>query len=97
MREDAGATDITVKAKVGANVAADTYIALSLASGSDAELNKRFRIALPNLTIPKDKAEISGTITFTPIATKGTDDTDLNDHYHGQFWRGFWHSDDHVD
>ncbi len=75
VREDAGATDLTVKAKVGANVAADTYIALRLVS--DEQLNTRFRIALPNLTIPKDKAEISGTITFTPIATKGTDDTDL--------------------
>ena len=75
VREDAGATDITVKAKVAANVTADTDIALSLVS--DEELNNRFRIALPNLTIPKDKAETSGTITFTPIATEGTDDTDL--------------------
>ena len=76
VREDAGATDLTVKAKVGANVTADTYVALSLVS--DEQLNTRFRITLPNLTIPKDKAEIEGTITFTPIATKGTDDTDLS-------------------
>ena len=75
VREDAGATDLTVKAKVGANVTADTDVVLRLVS--DEQLNTRFRIVLPHLTIPKDKAEISGTITFTPIATKGTDDTDL--------------------
>ena len=75
VREDAGATDLTVKAKVAANVAADTDVVLRLVS--DEQLNTRFRITLPHLRIPKDKAEISGTITFTPIGTKGTDDTDL--------------------
>ena len=67
VREDAGKTNITVKAKVPAKVTANTYVALSLASGSDAELNRRFNINLPNLVIPKDKDEISGTIEFTPL------------------------------
>ena len=65
VREDAGKTNITVKVKVPAKVTADTYVALSLVS--DAELNRRFSIRLPNLVIPKDKDEISGTIEFTPI------------------------------
>ena len=56
---------------------ADTYVALSLEAGSDAELNKRFRITLPTITIPKDKKEGTGEITFIPISTD-TDNSDLS-------------------
>ena len=67
VREDAGATNITVRAKTPATVAADTYVALGLASESVAEFNKRFRITLPTLRIPQGQTEAEGTIIFTPI------------------------------
>ena len=76
VREDGGTAKIAVKAAVPANVAAATYVALSLEAGSDAELNKRFRIVLPTLMIPKDKKEATGEITFIPIPTD-TDNSDL--------------------
>ena len=68
VREDGGTAKITVKAAVAADVGEDTYVALRLAAGDDAELNSRFRITLPTLTIPKGKKEISGEITFIPIS-----------------------------
>ncbi|MCY4604357.1 MAG: putative Ig domain-containing protein [Gemmatimonadetes bacterium] len=76
VREDGGTATIAVKAAVPADVAADTYVALSLEAGSDAELNKRFRITLPTLMIPKGKKEATGEITFIPISTE-TDNSDL--------------------
>ena len=67
VREDAGATNITVKARTPSTVAADTYIALSLAAGSVADLNRRFRITLPTLRIPAGEKEAEGAIIFIPI------------------------------
>ena len=67
VREDAGATNITVKAKTPSTVAADTYIALSLAARSVADLNRRFRITLPTLRIPAGEKEAEATIFFIPI------------------------------
>ena len=67
VREDAGVTNITVKAQTPSTVAADTYITLSLAAESVAYLNTRFRITLPTLRIPQGEKETMGTITFTPI------------------------------
>ena len=67
VREDARATDITVKAKTPNTVTVDTYVALNLAAASVADLNSRFRITLPTLRIPKGEKEAVGTITFTPI------------------------------
>ena len=77
VREDGGTAKIAVKAAVPADVGADTYVALSLEAGSDAELNKRFRITLPTITIPKGKKEGTGEITFIPISTD-TDNSDLH-------------------
>ena len=67
VREDAGATNITVKARTPSTVVADTYIALSLAAGSVADLNRRFRITLPTLRIPAGEKEAEGAIIFIPI------------------------------
>ncbi|MDE2732886.1 MAG: putative Ig domain-containing protein [Gemmatimonadota bacterium] len=76
VREDGGTATIAVKAAVPADAAADTYVALSLEAGSDRELNKRFRITLPTVTIPKGKKEGTGEITFIPISTDA-DNSDL--------------------
>ena len=67
VREDAGTTDITVKAKTPNTVTVDTYVALNLAAESIAGLNSRFLITLPTLRIPKGEKEAVGTISFTPI------------------------------
>ena len=67
VREDARATNITVRAKTPNTVTVDTYIALSLGAESVADLNSRFLITLPTLRIPKGENEAVGTITFTPI------------------------------
>ena len=67
VREDAGTTDITVKAKTPNTVTVDTYVALSLAAESVAGLNSRFLITLPTLRIPQGEKEAVGTISFTPI------------------------------
>ena len=75
VREDARATNITVRAKTPNTVTVDTYIALSLGAESVADLNSRFLITLPTLRIPKGENEAVGTITFTPIddAVENTD------------------------
>ena len=67
VREDAGTTDITVKAKTPNTVTVDTYVALNLAAESVAGLNSRFLITLPTLRIPQGEKEAVGTISFTPI------------------------------
>ncbi len=67
VREDAGTTDITVKAKTPNTVTVDTYVALNLAAESVAGLNSRFLITLPTLRIPQGEKETEGTISFTPI------------------------------
>ncbi|MCY3667679.1 MAG: putative Ig domain-containing protein [Gemmatimonadetes bacterium] len=67
VREDAGTTDITVKAKKPNTVTVDTYVTLNLAAESVAGLNSRFLITLPTLRIPKGEKEAVGTISFTPI------------------------------
>ena len=67
VREDARATNITVRAKTPNTVTVDTYIALSLGAESVADLNSRFLITLPTLRIPKGENEAVGTVTFTPI------------------------------
>ncbi|MDE2809123.1 MAG: putative Ig domain-containing protein, partial [Gemmatimonadota bacterium] len=67
VREDAGTTDITVKAKTPNTVTVDTYVALNLAAESVVGLNSRFLITLPTLRIPAGENEAEGTIIFTPI------------------------------
>ena len=67
VREDARATNITVKAKTPTTVTVDTYVALNLAAESVADLNSRFLITLPTLRIPAGENEAEGTIIFTPI------------------------------
>ena len=67
VREDARATEITVRAKTPNTVTVDTYVALNLAAASVADLNSRFLITLPTLRIPKGENEAVGTIIFTPI------------------------------
>ena len=67
VREDARATNITVRAKTPNTVTVDTYVALSLGAESVADLNSRFLITLPTLRIPKGENEAEGTIIFTPI------------------------------
>ena len=72
VREDAGETMITAKAKVTADAAADIGVVLSLGAGAGANAqNVRYRISrLPTITIPKGKKEGTGTITFTPVNDK---------------------------
>ena len=83
VREDAGATTITVKATNFAsadaaaekmNVSADTYVILDVATGGTPDatagrnaLNSRYNITLGTIVIPKDKNEGTVDITFTPI------------------------------
>ena len=78
VREDAGATDITVKVKVSDDmeVAADTSVPLRLGSNQKG-LNDRFRIEFPTITIRKGQKEATGTIKFIPIADDTTPDDDL--------------------
>ncbi len=86
VREDAGETEITVKAKVDDDTAvgANTAVALSLGAITDGgaspdevmgALNRRFRITLPTIIIPKGSKEATATIVFTPIndADRGED------------------------
>ncbi len=78
VREDAGETMITVKAKVSDDTAvtANTVVALSLAMGDGRNaLNRRFRMNLSSITIPKDAKEATATYTFTPVNDnkRGTD------------------------
>ena len=84
VREDAGETEITVKAKVDEAVGANTAVALSLGEITDGgdspatvmgALNRRFRITLPTIIIPKGSKEATATIVFTPIndADRGED------------------------
>ena len=84
VREDAGETTITVKAKVneGADaVPANTVVALSLASGAGRDaLNKRFRMNLSSITIPKGKKEATATYTFTPVNDNMRGDDLKNDY-----------------
>ena len=80
VREDAGETPIKVTAKSASKVAADTYVTLSIGGATDSpahtQLNKRYRILLPTVKIPKDKdTSEEATITFIPNNDKmrGTD------------------------
>ena len=76
VREDAKATDITVKVSASAAVDKNTPVALQLAThqmGLD-----RFSVAsYPTLTIPEGKKEATGTIRFAPIRDKTGPDDDL--------------------
>ena len=76
VREDAKATDITVKVSASAAVDKNTPVALQLAThqmGLD-----RFSVAsYPTLTIPEGKKEATGTIRFTPIRDKTGPEDDL--------------------
>ena len=80
VREDArGTTDVTVKVKVGNDVAvgANTNVNLEFSTPSGKKgLNERFYITLPTLMIPKGKKEATGTIEFRPI-DENTENEDL--------------------
>ena len=70
VREDVGKTvEITAKAKVAADAAADISVVLTYNDATNAE-NERYRIKVPTITIPKGKKEATGTIEFTPINDK---------------------------
>ena len=64
MREDAGATDITVTVEDTTVVATDTYVILGV---SNDGLNSRFTIRLTNLRIPAGAKKATGTLTLIPI------------------------------
>ncbi|MYC72416.1 MAG: T9SS type A sorting domain-containing protein [Gemmatimonadetes bacterium] len=85
VREDAGATNITVRVKVrddgddddeDEKVDVDTSVPLRLGTNQKG-LNSRFRIEFPTLTIRKGQKEAEGTIRFTPIYDNKTPDDDL--------------------
>ena len=79
VREDARRTNVTVKVKVGNDVAvgANTNVNLEFSTPSGKKgLNERFYITLPTLTIPKGKKEATETIVFTPISEE-TENEDL--------------------
>ena len=67
VREDAGVTNITVRAKTGDGVAVkgDKYVILNL--GSSEGFNTRYLISLPTLKIADGGTETEGPISFTPI------------------------------
>ncbi|MCE2447957.1 MAG: putative Ig domain-containing protein [Candidatus Latescibacteria bacterium] len=82
VREDAGATTITVKATnydvpgsdTKTNVGAATYVILDVATAGTPDasagrtaLNSRYNVTLGTIVIPKDKNEGTVDITFTPI------------------------------
>ncbi len=81
VREDAGATEITVTAtNYGADdakkkVGADRYVILDL-DPDQKGLNERFRLSLSTIIIPKDKDAGTATITLTPIDLKEDHDGD---------------------
>ena len=84
VREDAGETTITATAKVTDNAEEDITVALSVSGTAAAAQNKRYRMILPTITIPKGKKEATGAITFTPIdddfrGSDGKDDGALDD------------------
>ena len=64
VREDAGATDITVTVEDTTVVATDTYVILGV---SNDGLNSRFTIRLTNLRIPAGAKKATGTLTLIPI------------------------------
>ena len=66
VREDAGETNITVRASVGNGVPVDgdKYVILNL--GSTEGLNTRYRITLPTLKIADGETVGSGTISLHP-------------------------------
>ena len=78
VREDEKPIDIPVTVTVsGDAVANDTSVPLELGLGSKTELNKRFRIDFPTMTILKGQKSAVGTIKFTPIDSDTTPDDDL--------------------
>ena len=66
VREDAGVTNITVRAKTGDGIAVkgDKYVILNL--GSSEGFNTRYLISLPTLKIADGGTETEGPISFTP-------------------------------
>ena len=78
VREDAGATDIEIKAKVGNNTAMEQNTSVPLLMGTNqAGLNARFGIAFPPLVIPAGEKEATGMIRFTPIESTTAPHDDL--------------------
>ncbi len=73
VREDAGATAITVTVEVTDDTAvdADTYVLLSVSSQG---LNSRFNIRLTDLVIPAGKKKATGTFTIIPIDDESADE-----------------------
>ena len=71
VREDAGATDITVTATAtGMDASNATAVAVIIPNEPDSgldKLNARFRIELPTIVIPANAASATGKLKFTPI------------------------------
>ena len=79
VREDARRTNVTVKVKVGNDVAVGRETNVNLEFSTPAGklgLNDRFYITLPTLIIPKGQKEATATIVFTPIS-EDTQNEDL--------------------
>ena len=79
IREDARRTSVTVKVKVGNDVAVSKNTNVNLRFSIPAGklgLNDRFYIVMPTLAIAKGKKEATGTIIFTPIS-EDTENEDL--------------------
>ena len=79
IREDARRTSVTVKVKVGNDVAVtkntNVNLRFSIPPGK-LGLNDRFYIVMPTLAIAKGKKEATGTLIFTPIS-EDTENEDL--------------------
>ena len=79
VREDAGATDIEVKVKVGDDTAVEqnTPVPPLTLGANQSGFNSRFGISFPPLVISEGEKEVTGTIRFTPIASDTPPHDDL--------------------
>ena len=79
VREDAGATEIEVKVKVGDDTAVeeDTPVPPLTLGKYQTGFNSRFGISFPPLVIPEDEKEVTGMIRFVPIKSTTPPHDDL--------------------
>ena len=79
VREDAGATDVTVSVRLRDNKEVDedndTDVQVQLITNQQG-LNTRFRSTSATLTIPAGQRTATGTIRFTPIDSESTTPND---------------------
>ena len=79
VREDAGATEIEVKVKVGDGIAVEenTPVPPLTLGKYQTGFNSRFGISFPPLVIPEDETEVTGKIRFIPIKSDTPPHDDL--------------------